>query len=60
MGCVRLSKECVVYYKCSNYRDQNSETTLLWNDSRLKIKWPNKKPILSKKDKNGVLFTDLK
>jgi dTDP-4-dehydrorhamnose 3,5-epimerase len=59
-GFLCLSKECVVYYKCSNYRDQNSETTLLWNDSRLKIKWPNKKPILSKKDKNGVLFTDLK
>ena len=59
-GFLCLSKECVVYYKCSNYRDQNSETTLLWNDSRLKIKWPNKKPILSKKDQSGIIFADLK
>ena len=59
-GFLCLSKECAVYYRCSNYRDQNSETTLLWNDSGLKIKWPNKKPILSDKDQNGILFSNLK
>ena len=59
-GFLCLSKECVVYYKCSNYRDQNSETTLLWNDPALRINWPNKKPILSNKDRNGILFDDLK
>ena len=59
-GFLCLSKECVVYYRCSNYRDQNSETTILWNDPSIKINWPNKKPILSNKDKDGILFTDLK
>ena len=59
-GFLCLSKECVVYYKCSNYRDQNSETTLLWNDPALRINWPNKKPILSNKDRNGILFSNLK
>jgi dTDP-4-dehydrorhamnose 3,5-epimerase len=55
-----LSKECVIYYKCSNYRDKNSEATLAWNDPTLKIKWPNKKPILSNKDNKGIFFNDLK
>ena len=55
-----LSKECVVYYRCSNYRDKNSEATLAWNDPTLKIKWPSKKPILSNKDNKGIFFNDLK
>ena len=55
-----LSKECVVYYKCSNYRDKNSEATLAWNDPTLKIKWPSKKPILSNKDNKGIFFNDFK
>ena len=59
-GFLCLSKECVVYYKCSQYRDQNSETTILWNDPTLKINWPNKKPILSYKDQNAILFSNLK
>ena len=28
-GFLCLSKECTVYYKCSNYRDQKSETTTI-------------------------------
>ena len=55
-----LSKECVVYYKCSNYRDKNSEVTLAWNDPALKIKWPKKKPTLSNKDNKGIFFNNLK
>ena len=53
-GFLCLSKNCTVNYKCSNYRDVNSEKTLAWNDENLKIKWPVKKPILSKKDKIGL------
>ena len=59
-GFLCLSKECAVYYKCSNYRDKNSETTIKWNDKDLKIKWPIKKPLLSKKDKVGIKFIDFK
>ena len=58
-GFLCLSKSCAVYYKCSNYRDEKSETTIKWNDKDLKINWPIKKPILSKKDKMGLNFRDL-
>ena len=57
-GFLCLSKVCTLYYKCSNYRNKNSETTLKWNDKTLKIKWPVKKPILSKKDKKGISFEE--
>ncbi len=53
-GFLCLSKNCTVNYKCSNYRDAKSERTLKWNDNIVKVKWPCKKPILSKKDKNGL------
>ena len=53
-GFLCLSKECTINYKCSNYRNKSSEKTLAWNDPNLKIKWPCKRPRLSKKDKNGL------
>ena len=53
-GFLCLSENCTVNYKCSEYRNFKSEKTLAWNDPHLKIKWPIKKPILSKKDKNGL------
>jgi len=57
-GFLCLTKFCAVYYKCTNYRNKESETTIKWNDKNLKIKWPVKKPILSKKDKKGIAFLD--
>jgi len=54
-----LSKTCVVCYKCDNYQDKKSEKTLLWNDKKLNIKWPIKKPLISKKDKIGLSFKEL-
>ena len=55
-GFLCLSQNCGVYYKCSNYRNKRSETTIKWDDKFLNIKWPIKKPILSKKDKAGLSF----
>ena len=52
-GFLCLSDKCIVHYKCSEYRHKESETTLNWRDKTIKIKWPIKKPILSKKDKIG-------
>ena len=57
-GFLCLSKTCLVYYKCTNYRDKKSEITLKWNDKALNINWPIKKPILSKKDKLGISLSD--
>ena len=52
-GFLCLSNKCIVHYKCSEYRHKESETTLDWRDQTVKINWPIKKPILSKKDKIG-------
>jgi|TARA_B100000767_G_C19369044_1_gene371113 dTDP-4-dehydrorhamnose 3,5-epimerase len=57
-GFMCLSKTCLVYYKCTNYRDKKSEITIKWNDKDLNIKWPIKKPILSKKDRLGTSLSD--
>tara|TARA_E500000178_G_C16953545_1_gene722489 strand:- start:300 stop:821 length:522 start_codon:yes stop_codon:yes gene_type:complete len=51
-----LDKENIVTYSCTNYRDQNSEGGIKWNDKKLNIKWGIKKPILSLKDKNNQSF----
>ena len=53
-GFLCLSSECTVNYKCSTYRNADSERTLQWDDQNVSIKWPIKNPILSKKDKNGL------
>ena len=57
-GFLCLSGKCGVYYKCTRYRDEKSETTILWNDKNLNINWPIKKPLLSKKDKIGLDFKE--
>lgn len=59
-GFLCLSDYCGVYYKCTNYRDKGSEITIKWNDNNLNIKWPIKKPILSKKDSMGIDFLNFK
>lgn len=44
------SKMSVFHYKQSIYYNQSKQFTYKWNDSRFKISWPVKKPILSKRD----------
>ena len=58
-GFLCRSNECMIYYKCNNYRNKNSEKTIQWNDKKLKIKWPIKNPILSSKDKVGLTFGEI-
>tara|TARA_Y100001958_G_C20983220_1_gene373585 strand:+ start:178 stop:699 length:522 start_codon:yes stop_codon:yes gene_type:complete len=55
-GFLGLSKENIVLYSCSNYRNKKSEKTIRWNDVNLKINWGIKKPVLSKKDRNAQTF----
>ena len=57
-GFCSLSDNTIMHYKCTNYRDKKSEIGILWNDSELNIKWPTKKPLLSKKDQNNISFQD--
>jgi len=58
-GFLTLDKENIVLYSCTNYRDKKSEVSIFWNDKDLKIKWPIKRPILSKKDSNCKSFKEL-
>ena len=57
-GLCGLDKENIVYYGCSNYREKDYEIGISWNDRDLKIKWPIKKPILSKKDSKNISFKE--
>ena len=55
-GFCGLEKENIVLYGISNYRSAKYETGILWNDKNLKIRWPIKKPTISRKDKNNITF----
>ena len=50
----------IIYYKLSNYYHPEFEDGILWNDNSFKIKWPNKKPLVSKKDKKLKTFLAFK
>ena len=47
-GFCTLSEKTIVHYKCSRYRDKNSEVGILWNDKDLRINWPIKKAMVAR------------
>jgi len=47
-----LSESAIFHYKQSTYYNRATQFTILWNDSRFKIRWPVEKPILSKRDQS--------
>ena len=57
-GFCSLDKENYVIYSCTKYRDSKSEVAIRYNDKKLKIKWPIKKPLVSKKDKHAISFIE--
>ena len=57
-GFQALNKENYIIYSCTKYRDSKSEVSINCNDKYLEIKWPLKKKIISKKDKQGIAFKD--
>ena len=59
-GFQSLDKENYIIYSCTNYRDKSSEVTIDINDKNLNIKWPLRKQVVSKKDKNGISFLNFK
>ncbi len=58
-GFYSLTNDAILHYKCSKYRDAKSETGIFWNDKDLGIKWPSKKLIISKKDKENLSFKEV-
>ena len=57
-GFLSLEDNTIFSYKCTNYYNPQSEVTILWNDRNLNIDWQIDNPIISPKDKEGVLFKD--
>ena len=57
-GFCTLENNTIMLYKCTNYRNKKAENAIIWNDESLNIKWPIKKPILSKKDKQNISFKE--
>ena len=55
------SNTATVFYKTTDFYNAETEVTLAWNDSGIKINWPNSvSPNLSKKDCNGLCLNTLK
>ena len=57
-GYLSLAKENILIYYLTNYRNPKNESGIIWNDKTLKIKFPKKKLIISKKDKKLKTFDD--
>ena len=59
-GFCTLSNENYVVYSCTRYREKKYEVGIKYNDKDLNIKWPVKKPIISKKDMYNLSFNEFK
>ena len=58
-GFLVISETAEVLYKTTDYYESKFERSILWNDPALKISWPlGGEPILSAKDRQGVVFAD--
>ena len=57
-GFVALEDNTIFCYKCTNYYHPEAEETILWNDRTLQIDWRIDNPIISDKDKKGLIFAD--
>ncbi len=57
-GFLALKKNNIVTYSCTNYRSEKHELGIIWNDKDLAIKWPVKKPLVSKKDQNNLSLSE--
>lgn len=58
-GFVTLEEHTIFQYKCTDYYAPETEGCILWNDPELAVSWKTENPVLSEKDKKGILFKDL-
>ena len=60
-GFLSLKNQTIVEYKVTNYWSKEHERTLIWNDKKIDIKWPEIGISfnLSNKDKSGESFYEL-
>jgi len=55
-GFLCLEDDTIINYKCSEYYNANSESSILWRDTELNIDWKIENPILAKKDQLAENF----
>lgn len=53
-----LSKNTIMMYKVTTMHSPKHDTGILWNSTG--IPWPDKKPVISKRDSNLISFADFK
>ena len=53
-----MDKENIIYYQLSDYYKPQYEDGIIWNDKKLKVNWPTKKPLVLKKDKKLISLKD--
>ena len=58
-GFLSLEEENIVTYSCTEYRSIGNEYALNYNDPKLKIRWPKKNVMITKKDKRAKKFGEL-
>ena len=56
-GFLTLEDNTIFTYKCSEFYCKEAEDSIIWNDSSIRIKWPDIIPLLSKKDLKAKKFS---
>lgn len=62
-GFLVISESAEFVYKCTDYYNPKAEHSIKWNDPEIGIEWPitnSEEPLLSGKDKEGLLLSDSK
>ena len=49
-----------VEYKATNEYSKEAEDGIIWNDTKISVKWPNKDPIVSAKDMKWLSLDEVK
>ncbi len=57
-GFLSLADDTVFLYKCTGYYNRDAEGCILWNDPVLNIDWGIHDPVVSGKDRQGMLFNN--
>ena len=52
-------EEAILTYKCTNFYHKESESGIIWNDKTLNIDWGLESPLISEKDLELPVFTDI-
>ena len=59
-GFAVLSEGADVFYKCDNVYSPNDEIRIRWNDPAIGIRWKIENPLLSHRDANAPLLSEIK